>query len=104
MIRVSVFYPHDSSKKFDMDYYVNTHIPMVQRLLEPMGLQGGGVEKGVSAADPNQPAPFAVVGHLLFNTVEEVHAAFMTHGSEIMSDVSNFTDITPQIQLGEIVQ
>ena len=53
MIRVSVFYPHDSSKKFDMDYYVNTHIPMVQRLLEPMGLQGGGVEKGVSAADPS---------------------------------------------------
>ena len=29
MIKVSVFYPNEEGKKFDMDYYLNSHIPMV---------------------------------------------------------------------------
>lgn len=103
MIKVSVLYPHDSAKKFDFDYVQNTHLPMVGRLLSPLGLQSAGLDKGVSTADPNQPAPFVAVNTLIFNTVEEVHQAFITHGSEIMSDIKNYTDITPQIQISEIV-
>ena len=103
MIKVSLFFPHDPEKRFDLDYYVNSHMPMVNRLLGPMGLQGDSVDKGVSAPDPKQPAPFVVVGHLLFNSVDEVHQAFITHGSEIMSDLKNYTDITPQIQISEVV-
>ena len=102
MIKVSVLYPHDSAKKFDFEYVVNTHLPMVGRLLGPMGLQSSGMDKGISAADPNAPPPFAAINHLIFNTVEEVHQAFITHGSEIMSDVKNYTDITPQIQISEV--
>ena len=52
-----------------------------------MGLQSVGFEKGVSAADPNEPAPFVGINTLLFNTAEEVHQAFMTHGHEIMGDI-----------------
>ncbi len=103
MIKVSLFYPHDAEKNFDVDYYVNTHLPMVHRLLEPMGLQGSGLDKGVSAPDPKQPPAFEAVGHLLFNTVEEVHQAFITHGSEIMSDIKNYTTITPQVQISDVV-
>lgn len=103
MIRVSVFYPHDPAKKFDFDYVLNSHIPMVVRLLSPMGLQSAGMDKGLSTADPKEPAPFVAVNNLVFNTAEEVHQAFMTHGSEIMSDIKNYTDITPQIQISEIV-
>jgi len=33
MIRASVFYPNEEGKKFDMDYYCNSHIPMVQEKL-----------------------------------------------------------------------
>jgi len=33
MIKVSVFYPNEERKKFDMDYYCNKHIPMVQQKL-----------------------------------------------------------------------
>ena len=103
MIKVSVLYPHDPAKKFDFDYAANTHLPMVVRLLGPMGLQSSGMDKGISTADPSAPAPFVAVNHLVFNTVEEVHQAFITHGSEIMSDVKNYTDITPQIQISEVV-
>ena len=101
MIKVTVLYPNEAGKRFDEDYYVNTHVPMVQRLLGPMGLVKGEIEKGVSAADPNQPAPFVIVAHLSFNSTDEVHEAFKTHGREIMGDIKNYTDIEPTFQISE---
>ena len=103
MIKVSVLYPNEEGKKFDFDYYLNKHLPMVQGLLESMGMQKGEAEKGVSSADPNQPAPFVVVGHLLFETTEQVHAALTTHGREIMGDIKNYTDIQPTFQISEVL-
>ena len=103
MIKVSVLYPNEDGKKFDFDYCVNKHLPMLQRLLGPMGLQKSEAEKGVSSADPNQPAPFVVTFHLLFETTDQVHAAFSTHGREIMGDIKNYTDIQPTFQIGEVL-
>ncbi len=103
MIKVSVFYPNEEGKKFDMDYYSGKHMPMVQSRLDSMGLLRIEVERGVSSADPNAPAPFVAIGVLYFNTAEEVHEGFKTHGREIMGDISNYTDIAPQFQISEIV-
>ena len=47
---------------------------------------------------------YLVVSHLYFNAVEDVHAAFTTHGREIMGDIPNYTDIQPQFQISEIVE
>ena len=33
MIKMTIFYPNDEGKIFDMDYYVNSHIPMVMEKL-----------------------------------------------------------------------
>ena len=41
MIKVSVFYPNNEGCRFDMDYYCNSHIPMVREKL-------GADLKGVS--------------------------------------------------------
>ncbi len=30
MIKVTVLYPNEEGKKFDLDYYLNKHLPMVQ--------------------------------------------------------------------------
>ncbi len=103
MIKVSVFYPNEEGKKFDMDYYSGKHMPLVQSRLDSMGLLRIEVERGVSSADPNAPAPFVAIGVLYFNTVEEVHEGFKTHGREIMGDIPNYTDIAPQFQISEIV-
>ncbi len=103
MIKVSVFYPNDEGKKFDMDYYSGKHMPMVQSRLDSLGLLRLEVERGVSSADPNAPAPFVAMGVLYFNTAEEVHEGFKTHGREIMGDIPNYTDIAPQFQISEIV-
>lgn len=103
MIKVTVLYPNEQGKKFDFDYYAGTHVPMVVRLLTPMGLIKGEIDKGVSSADPNAPAPFVCVGHLHFNTTDEVHEAFKTHGHDIMADIKNYTEIQPTFQISEVV-
>ena len=103
MIKVTILYANEAGKKFDVDYWVNTHVPMVQRLLGPMGLVRGELEKGVSGTDPNAPPPYVVVGHLYFNTTDEVHAGFSAHGREIMGDIKNYTDIQPQFQISETI-
>ena len=103
MIKVTVLYPNQPGKKFDLDYYLNKHIPMAQQRLKPYGLVRGEIEKGISAADPKVPAPFLVLAHLYFNTVEGVHEGFKTHGRELLGDVKNYTDIQPQFQISEML-
>ncbi len=103
MIKVSVYYPNESGKKFDMEYYINSHVPLVNRLLYAGGLTRSEVEKGISDADPSAPPMFVVVNTLYFEAVEQVHAAFMTHGKEIMGDIPNYTDIQPQFLISEVV-
>ena len=103
MIKVSVLYPNEEDKKFDMDYYTGKHIPLVHSRMDSMGLLRTEVEKGISSADPSSPAPFVAIGVLYFNTVEEVHEVFKTHGREVMGDIPNYTDISPQIQISEVV-
>ncbi len=68
-----------------------------------MGLQRGEAEKAVSCADPNQPAPFIAIGHLFFETTDQVRAAISTHGREVMVDIKNYTDIQSTFQIGEVL-
>ena len=103
MIKVTVLYPNESGKKFDFDYFVNTHVPLVHRLLDPNGMVKAEFEKGVSGADPNAPPGFIAVGNLYFNTTDEVHEGFKAHGREIMGDIKNYSDIQPQIHISELL-
>ncbi len=103
MIRVIVAYPNESGRKFDWDYYLNSHGPLVNKHLGSRGLLKIEVDKGISAPDPSEEAPFVAIAYLTFNTVEEVHEGFKAAGREIMGDIPNFTDIKPTFQISEIV-
>ena len=101
MIKVSIFYPNEEGKKFDMDYYLNSHIPMVQ---EKVGaaLKGGAVEQGLSGIEPGSPATYVAMGYLLFDSVEAFQSAFGPHSEAIMADIPNYTDIQPTFQISEM--
>ncbi len=103
MIRVTVCYPNESGKNFDWDYYLNTHVPLVNQHLGSRGMVKIEIDKGVSGPDPSEAAPFVAIAHLTFDTVEEVHEGFKAAGREIMGDIPNFTDIKPTFQISEIV-
>jgi uncharacterized protein (TIGR02118 family) len=101
MIKVSVFYANEEGKKFDMDYYLNSHLPMVQEKLGD-AIKGGAVEQGLSGVEPGSPATYATMAHLLFDSVEAFQSAFGPHAEAIMADVPNYTDIQPTFQISEV--
>ncbi len=103
MIKVTVLYPNDEGKTFNFDYWAGSHMELVHSRLDSMGLSRSELEKGVSGADPNAPAPFVAMANLYFGTEEEVHEGFKTHGREILGDIKNYTDISPQFQISEIL-
>jgi uncharacterized protein (TIGR02118 family) len=101
-IKVSVLYPDGDGKTFDMDYYCNTHVPMVGRLLGDSVL-GATVEKGLGGGTPDAPATYAAMGNLYFNSMEDFENSFGPNAEEIMSDLPNFTNIEPTIQVSEVM-
>jgi len=103
MIRVSVMYPSGEGKKFDYDYYVNKHMALVKSRIGAAGLRRLEVDKGVAGGAPGAPAPYAAVCHFYFDAVSDFQNAMRPHGKELFADVPNFTDITPQVQIAEII-
>ena len=101
MIKVSIFYPNEEDKKFDMEYYCNKHIPMVQQKLGAT-VKGVSVEKGLGGAEPGSQAAYIAMAHISFDSVEAFQTAFGPHAKEIMGDVHNYTDIKSWIQFSEV--
>ena len=101
MIKVSVLYANNEGSRFDMGYYCNSHIPMVQQKLGSV-CKGVAVEHGVSGATSGSRPAFIAMGHLYFDSVAEFQTAFGPHASAIMADIPNYTDIQPTIQISEV--
>jgi uncharacterized protein (TIGR02118 family) len=101
MIKVSVFYPYEEGKKFNMEYYCNNHIPMVLGKLGD-ACKGGAVEQGLGGGQPGSPPIYMAMGHLLFESIEAFQTAFGPHAKEIMGDIPNYTDVEPLIQISEV--
>jgi uncharacterized protein (TIGR02118 family) len=101
MIKVSVMYPNSSNATFDIDYYCNTHLPMVGQLLGD-ALKSGAVDSGLAGGAPDEAPAFIAMGHMTFNSVEAFQESFGPNAGVIMADLPNFTNIKPQIQISEI--
>jgi uncharacterized protein (TIGR02118 family) len=101
MIKVSVLYAGDAAHKFDMDYYCNQHIPMVQQKLGA-ACKGVAVEQGISGVAAGSRPAYVAMGHLYFDSLEAFQAAFDPHANAIMADIPNYTDIQPTLQISEV--
>ena len=101
MIKVSILYPYAEGARFDMAYYVDTHMPMAVELLGP-GMKGVSVEEGLSGAMPGSTPPYAAACHFLFDTAEAFYDAFLPHADTLQGDIPNYTDITPIIHFGTV--
>ena len=101
MIKVSVFYPNNEGSRFDMNYYCNSHVPMVRQKLGT-ACKGLAVEHGLTGASPESRPAFIAMGHLYFDSATDFQAAFGPHAEAIMTDIPNYTDIRPTIQISEV--
>jgi uncharacterized protein (TIGR02118 family) len=84
-----------------MDYYCNSHIPMVRQKLGA-ACKGAAVEQGMAGATPGSRPAFIAMGHVYFDSVEAFQTAFGPHADAIMADIPNYTDIQPTLQISEV--
>lgn len=101
MIRVTVLYPYSPAVKFDMNYYLHRHIPMVQRLVGP-ALKHVTVEQGLAGGTPGDLMTYTTLAHLTFDSLDAFREAFGPHAAEITADVPKYTDAQPIIQISEV--
>ena len=94
MLTVVVTYP--GGVRFDHAYYKDTHMPLVRRLWEPMGLQSDQVMRGQPAPDGKLPAAVTMTV-MQFNSMDEFKAAADQHGAEIFADIPKFYDGSPSL-------
>lgn len=101
MVKVSVFYPNKPGSRFDVEYYLNMHMPMAARLLGP-AIKTITVEIGRSGEQPGSMPPFAAVCGFVTETVDDFMQAFMPVANQLQGDIPAYTDIEPLIQVSDI--
>lgn len=104
MVKISILYPASAGARFDLRYYVDTHMPLSIRLLgQHPGFRGVSVERGVGGAAPGSEPAFVAMCHFLFESAEAFMAAFMPNAATLQGDMPNYTNIAPVIQINEIL-
>ncbi len=99
-VSLQVIYPISEGTHFDFDYYLGTHMklvgehmgPHIERTLVTKGLAGG----------PDTPPGFYAVATIVFADQGAMDAAMRVSGP-VMKDVANFTDVRPQILIGDVI-
>jgi uncharacterized protein (TIGR02118 family) len=102
MIKVSVMYPNQPGARFDHDYYRDKHMPLVKARMGD-ACKYYTVDKGVSGGAPGTPPTYVAMSHIFCESAESFQAGFGPHANEIMADIRNYTDLTPVIQISEVV-
>jgi len=100
MVTVSVLYPKTSELRFDYDYYLTKHIPLVKARWSGMGLEEVVLLRGQSVVGGGS-AEWELIGLLTFSSAEKLQAAMAAHGAEIIGDVPRFSNVQPVIQINE---
>jgi len=104
MIKVSILYPKTSGTHFDLDYYVQKHMPLAIRLLSSHpGYRGVSVEHGLGGGAPGSDATYTAMCHFLFDTSESFMQAFGAHAPTLQADIPAYTDSVPVVQVSEVL-
>jgi uncharacterized protein (TIGR02118 family) len=102
MIKGSVMYPNTPGARFDHQYYKDKHMPMVKSKMGDSCTRYT-VDRGIAGGAPGAPAIYVGMCHIFCNSMEAFQAGFGPHAKEIMADIPNYTDLTPVIQISEVV-
>lgn len=103
MIKITILYPNSEGKTFDMDYYAEKHMPMLDSLFGD-SLKHLAIDEGVAGRTPDAPIPYLAIGYLYFNSLAEYQKAFGPNAEKILSDIPNYTNIQPIVQISEVIQ
>lgn len=105
---VYVLYPNNEDTEFDLQYYINKHMPLVESRWSKTGLLSWEVIEFSAAAENEEkkapPTKFRIQTIMVFSTKESFASA--TGGpdaQEIFGDIPNFTNGQPELMSGQAV-
>ena len=101
MLVVTMMYPAGGDSRFDFDYYMINHMPLVRNRWNPLGMQGDQVLRGLPGPDGAPPPVYVLMTMMTFTSMDSFNDAVARHGEELYGDVPNFTAITPIRMFGE---
>ena len=98
MYIVTIQFPNSDGATFDFNHFHREHLPEVGKAFLPFGLGWASVLHGQQSLDGSEPAFFALI-LLSFPTEQAARNAFASEAAAaLMSEVPNFTSVTPQVQ------
>jgi uncharacterized protein (TIGR02118 family) len=101
MIKLTILYPNEPNKRFDVDYYCNKHMPMALQMLGK-ACKGATVEQGVAGGVPGTAATYIVIASLMFDSIADFQTASAGCADALAADLPNYTDIQPIVQISEM--
>ena len=102
MIKVSVMYTNTPGVRFDHGYYRDRHMPMVKARMGE-ACKRYTIDKGLAGGQPGTPPPYVALCHIYCDSVEAFLGGFGPHAGEIMADIVNYTDVSPVVQISEVI-
>ncbi|KAL0938079.1 ethyl tert-butyl ether degradation EthD [Colletotrichum truncatum] len=103
-VAITVLFRNEPDAEHDIEYYVNNHMPLIQKQWEKYGVQGWSVTKFSNGIDGSAPM-FAFGSTVTWGNQEQIKAAFEgPEAAEIMGDVSKFSNTQPVFLVGEVIR
>jgi uncharacterized protein (TIGR02118 family) len=77
-------------------------MPLVKRLMGNT-CRYYTVDKGMAGGEPGSPPTYIAMCHIFCDSVAAFQAGFGPHASEILGDIPNYTDLSPVLQISDVV-
>ncbi|KAL1845681.1 hypothetical protein Daus18300_014468 [Diaporthe australafricana] len=91
-VTVTVLFPNEPDAKYDYDYYVNKHMPLMQRLWGKYGVKDFSVTKFTAGPDGSEPK-YAFGSTTSWDSYNQIKTAFAgPEVGEIFEDVHKFSN------------
>lgn len=96
-------YPNTPGSTFDMDYYINKHMPLTAETFGPFGFQGWQVIKPSPGTDGSAPK-YHAIALMTFDKAENFGKAVTSPSmAKVGADVPNYTNVQPEGVAGDVV-
>jgi uncharacterized protein (TIGR02118 family) len=102
MIHTATLYPNGEGKTFDMDYYLNKHIPLLKSLVGD-SVKLISIDRGLTNNSPDSPVLFLAIGHMYFESMSALQNSMTPEVLEkLMADMPNYTNCEPKVQFSVV--
>ena len=92
MIKLSILYPNKPGSRFDINYYVATHMPLAMRLLKK-NLRKTEVDAGLQGTAPGEAAGLSTADANFISTASPRSRSLGPAAAELQADIPRYTDV-----------